>query len=87
MKKRMHHPVKQKLSRKKLVDKLVDQRKEIISLRGHMRKVVGEEVQKYVDSYMNEVTHIKKEYGIWRKILIRKGLLSHEEINEELRKL
>ena len=66
--------------------KIADQAEELIILKRDMRKIIGEEVEKYTKSYMSRVEHIIKEYEIWRAALIKKGILTRDEINEELRK-
>jgi uncharacterized protein YkvS len=60
--------------------------KDVIEIKKGRRAIIEKEVRKYVDGYMSEIRHIKKEYSIWRKILIEKGVLTRNEINEELRK-
>lgn len=71
---------------KKFLESQVRQTRDVFSIRKNMRGIIGEEVEKYMKSYMSRVEHIIKEYSIWRELLIKKGLLTRHEINKELKK-
>lgn len=88
MKNKVKFPVQQgkKSFKKAVLEHLAETQKDVLSIKKDVRGIIGEEVKKYTDSYMSEVTHIKKEYSIWRKLLIEKGILTRGEINEELKK-
>ena len=88
-KKLMKFPVQQRKGsfKKILLEKLTEQQRQILELKGLIRELVEKEVEKSLGDKYHMIISTLNDVMVQRKIFIEKGFITRDEINKKYEEL